>query len=380
MDQRDLRRDQETLNSDSVSEKNTLSYDRPAHFKDYDPPRTKEERIFTSIWQDLFGINQIGIHDNYFELGGDSLLAMNVVARVKKAGYTLNAQQLFEYPTVAELASLQLHTAQDDTGSTGTQDLIVGEVPLIPAIQRFLYGRKSPSPHHWNLAGLVKSDQPLKSKLLKEVTEHLIWYHDSLRLRFVKNGTSWKAAIVGPPDDLPFKVIDLSKLADEQQKKAIESTVSEMQTSLDLSNGPLVWVIHFDLGPNRPHRLFIVMHHFTSEGISWRIFWGDFETAYLQRLRGENISLPLKTTSFKRWAVLMNQHAQSEKLKREADYWMNLSWGKIKPLPMDFPKNRIKNTNESAREVRFRSALGIHKNCSTPFLKTLPRKIFSLPL
>ena len=331
------------------SEESELRYKRPSNFDIYTAPRNDTERSLAIIWQDLFNIDQISIHDNYFELGGDSLMGLNLVSQAKKTGINLIPQQLFQFPTIAALAEAISSEMPDHEADQG---LVIGPAPLTPAMHRFLQ-RKSPNPHHWNLSSLVFSQRPLESSTLRKVIADLLKHHDALRLRFHQSNGNWQATIIDFEDDIPFSTIDLSELSEKEQKKAIETTAEKKQKSLNISTGPILQVTHFELGKNVPNRLLVIIHHFAMEWMSWAIFWEDLEAAYKQLSYNKSISLPRKTTSFKHWAEKLEEYAESDQLKEEMKYWTQLPWNNISSIPMDFQAEKGSNTNASAREKKF---------------------------
>jgi len=124
---------------------------RPDLEAEYVAPRTPEEEILASIWAQLLDVDQVGVHDSFFELGGDSILSIQVIARVNQAGLRLTPRQIFQHPTVAELAAVA------GTGPTiqAEQGIMEGPLPLTP-IQRWFFERRLPEPHHWNQTVLLE--------------------------------------------------------------------------------------------------------------------------------------------------------------------------------------------------------------------------------
>jgi non-ribosomal peptide synthase protein (TIGR01720 family) len=112
---------------------------------------------------------------------------------------------------------------------------------------------------------------------------------------------------------------------------------AQMQTSLNLVEGPLLRVCYMDLGPKQPHRLLIILHHLVVDGLSLRIFLEDLQKVYLQLKAGQAVQLPPKTTSFQAWARGLVKYAQSAELKQEMDYWKRMASDNQPSLPVDFP-------------------------------------------
>ncbi|MFB2983429.1 amino acid adenylation domain-containing protein [Microseira sp. BLCC-F43] len=313
-------------------------------------PRTPVEEVLAKIWAQVLGLKQVGIHDNFFELGGDSIFSMQIVARANQAGVQLTPKQMFEYPTIAQLAAnARTTTSPNATVVQAEQDLVTGEVSLTP-IQHWFFEQNLPDVHHWNQTIVLEVRQSLDPKLLERVVEHLLQHHDALRLRFVQIESGWQQFLSNADgEEIPFSYVDLSALPETQQKAAMEATASQLQASLNLSQGPLVRVALFNLGDRKPTRLLLTIHHLAVDGVSWRILLEDFEIAYQQLSRGETIKLSPKTTSFKQWSESLHQYALSAQLDREQKYWVSCFCQQETRLPVDLA-NGI-NTVASARTV-----------------------------
>ena len=157
--------------------------------------------------------------------------------------------------------------------------------------------------------------------------------------------------IAAPSEDIPFESHDLSQLTPQERTAAIERACAELQGSFDLDHGVLLKVAHFACGPGEPDRLFVAIHHFAVDGLSWSVFWEDLEQAYRQAADGANVSLPLKTTSFKAWTMQLQQLAQTPRVVDSAEAWLRRPWNEVARLPADLDADARSNTNSSAAQV-----------------------------
>ena len=310
------------------------------------PPQTTVEKQLADIWVQVLGLEKVGINDNFFALGGDSILSLQVISKAHQAGLHLTPKQLFQHQTIAQLA-----VVVDTTKKIQAEQVAVtGSLPLTP-IQHWFLAQKQPDPHHWNQAVLLEVNQSIDSVVLEKVLWFLQKHHDVLRSRFIIEEFAVKAVIVSPDNVVPLTHLDLSALPIEKQAAAIEAKAAKLQASLHLSEGPLFQVALFDLGSDsstgtlrdRPNYLLWIIHHLAVDGVSWRILIEDFQTIYQQISQGRAIQLPPKTTSFKQWSNRLQEYARSENLYSELDYW--LSTHKPVKLPIDFPG---KNNTEAA--------------------------------
>lgn len=306
--------------------------DRPELKEAFAAPSTAIEKILAEIWAQVLGLEQVGIDDNFFELGGDSILSIQVISKANRAGLKLTPKQLFQHQTIAQLAAI----ADTDQTQQSEQGLIIGEVPLTP-IQHWFFEQNLSDPHHWNQAVLLELRQPLEPALIEPVLQELLKHHDALRLRFARGESGWQQDLANPDEVAPFTCIDLSSLPPDEREAAFQTAATQLQVSLNLSEGPLLRTALFDLGKHQPHRLLLAIHHLAVDGVSWRILIEDFQTAYEQISRGETVALPPKTTSFKQWAERLHEWARSPELQGEFDYWFALSHQPTARLPIDFP-------------------------------------------
>jgi amino acid adenylation domain-containing protein/non-ribosomal peptide synthase protein (TIGR01720 family) len=323
---------------------------RPELESAYVAPRNETEQTITAIWEKVLRIDRIGVHDNFFDLGGDSILSLQIIARINQAGLQLTLRQIFEHQTVAELATVasaiptlragptRLSSSQaQDKALQAEQGLVTGPLPLTP-IQHWFFEQDFADAHHFNQALLLQMRHSLDPAVLKKTVRHLLAHHDGLRLRFNHTASAWQQVMIGLDEVVPFVQIDLSDLSPARQEAAIETTVAELQSSLDFSTGPLTRVAFIELGEQRSDRLFIVIHHLAVDGVSWRILMEDLESTYRQLEQGKAVQLAPKTTSFKQWAEQLAKHAQSKKVKQTLAEWLNRPWERVSPLPVDHCK------------------------------------------
>jgi amino acid adenylation domain-containing protein/non-ribosomal peptide synthase protein (TIGR01720 family) len=294
-------------------------------------PRTPVEAALTQIWAELLGKEKVSIDDNFFALGGDSIISIQAIAKANQIGLRLTPNQIFEHQTIAKLAAV----TETINNLTSEQGLVTGEVPLTP-IQCSFFEQNLPEPHHSNQSVLLELPKEIDLKQLEEVINHLLQYHDILRSRFVKTESAWECSIsLEAHGHSTLHSYQLSEFSPTLQKQAIKEISTKVQTSLNLSEGKLIQITLFDLGHNQPNRLLIVIHHLVIDGVSWRILLEDLQTALAQSNQGKTRQLPPKTTSYQQWAKLLPEYGQTEKLNTELDYWCCESRKQIKSLPVD---------------------------------------------
>jgi len=320
----------------------TSAYLRPDLDTAYVAPRNDNEAALAEIWRQQLGIERVGVNDNFFELGGDSVISIQIVAKASQAGLRLSPKNLFEYPTIAELAQV----ASPAQAIKAEQGLVSGSLPLTP-IQCWFFESDLADAHHFNQAILLAARQRIEIIPLERAVAELLLHHDALRLRFVRDESGWRQFIASGEPPVEIIRVDLTSVPGEEQAGAIEAAAAQLQTSLDFCGGPLMRVALFELAGNEPQRLLIVIHHLAVDGLSWRILLEDLQKAY--RAAGRPIQLPPKTTSFKSWAERLKEYAESDALDQEVKFWLDDARKQVKPLPVDFPG--CDNTSASGQAV-----------------------------
>ncbi|WP_270171314.1 non-ribosomal peptide synthetase [Paenibacillus sp. SYP-B4298] len=304
----------------------------PEYAKDaagYVEPRDAKERSLAGVWEEVLGISPIGIHDNFFELGGDSILSIQVVSRASRAGLRLTPKQIFNQPTIAELAAVAEHAAH----TRSAQGPVTGEISLTP-IQHWFLEQPLAYRSHWNQAMLLTVRPPLHMAALEQSIVALAVHHDALRMRYVKDEAGWRQMAGSVDDQVKLEEIDLSQLSEAEQSAAISEQSDLLQRSLDLHQGPIMRAVLFHLGPDREARLLLIIHHMAVDAVSWRILLEDLEEAYSQAATGLSPKLPAKTVSYQEWSNQLRAYADSEAVQAEANYWLSIADKPYAPLPV----------------------------------------------
>ncbi len=298
----------------------------------YEAPQTPTEELLAGIWAELLGASSVGRHDNFFDLGGDSILSIQVISRARQRGVMLAPRHVFQHQTVAALA----RAAESEPHLKIEEGPVQGDVPLTP-VQEWFFEEAFPNPHYYNQAVLLELTRVIDPAILRRAIETVIGHHDVFRLRFTQEGQTWRQSHQAEAPEVILHREDLSTLSNTQQDEVLEQKASQWQSCLHLEQGPTVQTVLFDLGTNRSSRLLIIIHHLIVDGVSWRILLEDLMTTCGQLLEGHSAMLPSKTSSFQRWSERLRTYAQSGMSTEEIDYWLDPIRTLINPLPVDDP-------------------------------------------
>ncbi|MBA9085511.1 amino acid adenylation domain-containing protein/non-ribosomal peptide synthase protein (TIGR01720 family) [Fontibacillus solani] len=307
---------------------------------EYVAPRNQVEEALAGVWQSVLGMPTIGINDNFFELGGDSIKSLQVISRLLQAGFKLEMRDLFQFPTIASLSPyIRAVTKRANQGE------VTGEVRLSPVLAWFAQQKKVNN-HHYNQAVVLHREERFDIEALKAAMSAITVHHDALRL--VMRGTegdykAWNRS-VNEGDSYTLEVIDLEAICDKDQlAETIEKNATRIQSTINLTDGPLV-----KLGLFRCYdgdHLLIAIHHLAVDGVSWRILFEDLGTAYVQALNGQSIRLPHKSDSFQLWAAKLEDYASSQEAAAEAKYWEEMESSAFSPLPRDMQCDQPLNSS-----------------------------------
>jgi amino acid adenylation domain-containing protein/non-ribosomal peptide synthase protein (TIGR01720 family) len=282
----------------------------------YAPPRSVIEEQLAEAWAEVLRLPRVGIHDHFFEIGGDSILSIQLAARVRQAGLQLTPRHLFERPTIAELAAF-LGPAAPVHAEQGP---VTGAAPLTP-IQRAFLALDLVDAHHHNQALLLEASDPLDPAALERAAAAVLNHHDALRLRIERiEGRSQQR--FGPPvESVSLGCVDLGALPAAERSRAVADAAAAAQGSLDHERGPVLRMVLFTRGEGERDRLLVVIHHLAVDAVSWGVVVDDLWTAYARVRRGLAPRLPPKTTSFMDWATRLQAHAEGDAIAQEAGYW-----------------------------------------------------------
>jgi non-ribosomal peptide synthase protein (TIGR01720 family) len=309
----------------------------------YVAPQTAVEELLANIWAGVLRLERVGRDQNFFELGGDSILSIQVVSRANQAGLRLTPRQLFEHPTVAGLAQV----AGTEAEIEAEQGVVQGVVGLTP-IQRRFFERVEVKREHYNQAVFLELKQKPEGVRVRAAVRQLLAQHDALRLRFAEEGTGWRQWMEEWEDEgRVLKRVDLREVEGEQQlRQRLEEEAAQWQGSLNLGEGPVVRMVWFECGEGRADRLLWIIHHLAVDGVSWRILLEDLGVLWELGVEQMGRALAPKTSSYKQWAECLIRHGEEGLGVEEQEYWRRVVGRGWARLPVDYEEGE--NWNESA--------------------------------
>ena len=322
---------------------------------EYQPASNAFEQQLVDIYAELLGleINEISTTANFFELGGNSILSTLVVAQATAMGLNFSVQDLYNAPTIIELAAL-VALAQQDVGSGVEQpsippQMVSGTLPLLPMQLKLL--DDTTDCHHFNQAVMLSTPNNFDNAVLPQIITQLIQRHDALRLQFNQIDQSWQAEFMPFATTMVDNTLVLKSWT-EPTWDNLTAYATLVQQSLSPATGQLFKLVYIDK-PGDSGRLLLVVHHLVIDEVSWRILLKDIETLYGQWLSQTELTLAAKTTSYQQWGEFLQTYGNSETLQNQREYWRASLAIPVTPLSELSPELRPKlrpKLNQSAAD------------------------------
>ncbi|MEV3967397.1 non-ribosomal peptide synthase/polyketide synthase [Streptomyces sp. NPDC050698] len=294
--------------------------------QDSRPPRTATEQTLAAIWAQVLGVPEVGATDNYFALGGDSILGIQIVSAARRAGLTLTPRHLFAHQTIAELASAVDASPGGPATATADQGPVIGDVPLTP-VQHWLFDTLTGDPAHFTQAVSHEVAPDTDETLLRAALAAVLEQHDALRTRYEHTGDGRWRQLGTPPGAAPH--LEVHRAPEEPAAVA-----AALGSGFDLTGGPLLKAALCHRDGDLPPVLLLAAHHLVVDAVSWRVILEDLDTAYRALLAGGTPDLGAKTTSFRDWARRLAAHTTDGGFDDEAAHWSALH---PTGLPTDLP-------------------------------------------
>lgn len=299
----------------------------------YRSPRDATETAVARIWAELLTLDRVGIDDDFFRLGGDSLVALRAATRMRQIGLDASPRLLLKHPTIATLTAAAPRIAPPEPEAPSRPALAPTEpVPVTP-VQAWLIGRADGIPARYNQTLRVRAREALDLARLEQAFAAVVARHEALRLRFEHSPDGWRQ-VPSPAEIDPPLLYDLSRVP-EPAHAAIEAGAWEtLHAGLDPANGRHARLALIRRGEAAGDLLLAVVHHLAIDAASWRIVMADLETAYRALGEADDVIWPDEAGSFATWAAAVRRLPA---VRLSADFWRDRTAADIRALPCDRP-------------------------------------------
>lgn len=277
---------------------------------DYRAPSGPVEKILADIYAQVLGVDRVGVDESFFDLGGDSILSMQVVSRARAAGVHCRPRDIFVEQTVSAVAAV----ASLSDGGAGIVDDGIGPVLATPIIH---WLQSVPGPvDQFNQTIVLQAPVGVTEDDVVVILQALLDRHATLRLRAESGDASggWSLLV---PDAGTVDARACLRVAESLSDAELVAARSRLNPAAGAQLSA-VWV------PDS-RQLALMIHHLAVDGVSWRILLEDLNIAWAQHHGGQPVQLPAGGTSFARWAALLDEHARSQDVVATADAWREVA-------------------------------------------------------
>ncbi|MDL4819442.1 non-ribosomal peptide synthetase [Actinomadura opuntiae] len=297
-------------------------------------PRTAEEETLAGLFAEVLGLERVGVDDGFFDLGGDSIIAIQLVSRARQSGLVITPRDVFQHQTVEELAAVARPVGEDERVEAEAPGAGVGPIPVTPIVA-WLRDRVDGdatliSGFHQSM--LLRTPPALGADRLAAAFQAVLDHHDVLRLRLDVEDGGWQPVVRQPGTvDAAALVtrVDIAGLDAEKRAVVIGEQAVAARERLDPVAGMTAQLVWFDAG-NDQGRLLVVLHHLVVDGVTWRILLPDLVTAWAGG------ALDPVPTSFRRWAQRLTATAADR--EDELEDWLDIVDGppqRLAPRALD---------------------------------------------
>jgi len=287
-------------------------------------PRTPHEEVLCALFAEVLGLPQVGIDDNFFALGGDSIVSIQLVSRARKAGLLITPRAVFQHQTVEALAAAAKFV---DDSAAALPDIAIGALSPTP-IMRWLLDRDGPL-DRFHQAMLVRLPAGMREDHLRAALQAVLDHHDALRLRLSGLGETGERTLeIVPAGTVAasscLRRVDSEGLEGRALRVCIAEQAAAAERGLSPWSGVMLQAVWFDAGPRQAGRLLLTIHHLAVDGVSWRILLPDLAVAWAAIADGREPVLGPRGTSLRRWSQRLAAEALAPGRVAELGFWSGM--------------------------------------------------------
>lgn len=274
--------------------------------REFIAPRNEAEQALADVWREVLQVERIGVTDDYLELGGDSIKAIQIAARLRQKHFQLSVPDVFRFPTIALLATRVHRETVMEISTEAT-----GEFPLSPIQHWFFDGFADANVNHFNQSILLEATGRLDGTAIQKALSQLVAQHDMLRATFPdKDGQRIQhvAESLAVPS---CEIVDLTQVADVEATLRQHGT--QTQATLNIATGPLWRVVIYRLAGG--DKVLFITHHLMVDMLSWATLTADFAACYQATLENREPVLPPKTQPYRAWASEWSKIAATARIE-----------------------------------------------------------------
>ena len=284
--------------------------------ENYVAPRNDIEKKICEIWKEVLRIDKVGIKDDFFRLGGDSIVSIQLTSRLRqKLALNISVKDIFEYRSIERVWE-EIRKRVEEFEVIREEGILKGELGLLP-IQEWFFEQDYKKIGHWNQSFMIKVRE-LDVERLKDAIIKLVSYHDSFRLRYRRDKKGDYRQYYGDPEKIKdIEELDIRSIEGREEEKkfmiALEERFTDWQSKFDIEKGPLYKIGYIHGYEDGSARIYFALHHLLVDAVSWRIIAEDISSLY----EGREVSR--KGSSYRQWVEVVKGYEKDN--KEESKYW-----------------------------------------------------------
>jgi amino acid adenylation domain-containing protein len=335
---------------------------RPALSEAFVAPRTALEEKIAGVWREVLHLDEVGVNDNFFDLGGHSLHAMQVMGRLRDLlSVELPVSDLFEAPTVAGLANaIEANASQPAAHTAPVLPAERREPPPLSFAQQRLWflHQLEPEAPLYNLPQAIHLTGRLNLGALQRSFQEILVRHEVLRTTY-QLYQGQPVQVIAPAAQVAVPLVDLSPSASEvQQRRLRECIADEARKPFALERDLMLRVTLIRLAPEE-HVLLVTTHHIAADGWSIEVLWQEFASLYSSFLRASAPALPPPRIQYADYAIWQRNWLQGDLMEKQLNYWREQLKGApaLLELPLDHSRPAIQSYRGARHSVEFPAPL-----------------------
>ncbi|MEO7533278.1 MAG: amino acid adenylation domain-containing protein, partial [Ferruginibacter sp.] len=303
------------------------------HAAQYEAAETETEKALTEIWKNLLELNTIGLNDNFFNVGGDSLLAVRLISKIRKElGIEVRISDLFEHPTIGSLAAHLAIPADDIAVPSISLQERPAHIPLSFSQERLWFIDRLDGSVQYHIPTILRLTGKLNIAALNKALQTIINRHEILRTVILENEGEGYQYILGQ-DQWEMHIIDGAQYGENRQQ--LELDIKQLiNAPFNLAEDQMIRADLIRLN-EEDHILVVTMHHIVSDGWSLSIIVKEVVELYAAYIEGRSAQLPVLPLQYADFAIWQRSHLQGDTLKNKVDYWKNKLDG-VEPFQLPF--------------------------------------------
>ncbi len=317
---------------------------------EYIEATSEVEKILCKIWCNLFKLDKISINSNFFQIGGDSIVSLQLVSKAREQNLIIKFNQIFQFPTIAELSRV-VELGTNDISKKVEEKIVLDSFSLSP-IQHWFFELNLVEPDFFCQSITLKAYTKIKFEVLEQSLMLLMKNHESLRLTFDHIDGEWQQKII-PLCDLSTKLSPICHVVSFNAQNDTKNFVEHCNNFLkkfDIKNGPLFKGVIFNHQCDDEQFIVLMAHHLCIDGVSWRIIVQDLENIYRSIADGNDLILSKQGTSYNQWIASLKQYGDFSDVEEESSFWLDVLL-KAQSCPENTGSSKCNYTSKKIQSV-----------------------------